>query len=123
MKSFDEIQKDVLSLEDKINISDGYHSFNELYNHRASLTALLFNEWANRGVYNVCKSKRHINGEKCFNGDMFIVLATLPAGNISYHYKMEEWGKFQIPEIPKQNHEWDYTPQDVENRLNDLFNI
>lgn len=123
MKNFEEVQKDVLALGDNVeNINDGYHSFKELYDFRKAYNAVLFNEWAAQGKYNVEKSKRHNDGELCFEGTgWFIVVATLPMGQISNHYKMEDWDLFQVPEVEKQSDPWDgHSPMDVLDRLTDV---
>lgn len=78
--------------------SDGYHTFGELYDYRRVYNALLFNEWAKLGLYDVHKSWRHSDGESCFGGGWFIVVANLPHGQISNHYEAEFWDEFQIPE-------------------------
>ena len=76
---------------DKIeDISDGYHSFKELYEFRKIYNAALFNEWAENGKYEVYKSKKHFDGEDCFDGKWFIVVAILPTGQISNHYEMKD---------------------------------
>ena len=68
--------------------SDGYHTFNELYEFRKLYNAALFNEWASQGKYDVHKSKFHADGGKCFGGGWFIVMAQLPTGQISNHYEI-----------------------------------
>ena len=55
--------------------SDGYHTFNELYDYRMLYNAALFNEWVKQGLYDVHKAKRHSDGEECFGGGWFIVQA------------------------------------------------
>lgn len=108
-------------MEDKGNISDGYHTFNELYEYRLLYNASMFNELAKQRLYDVHKSKRHSDGEECFGGGWFIVQAQLPTGQISNHYKMKDWDLFQIPEKEKANI-WDgHTPQDVAKRLRDFL--
>ena len=109
------------NMEDKGNISDGYHTFNELYEYRLLYNASMFNELAKQGLYDVHKSKRHSDGEECFGGGWFIVHAQLPTGQISIHYEMKDWDLFQIPEKEKANI-WDgHTPQDVAKRLRDFL--
>lgn len=100
-------------------LSDGYHTFNELYDFRKMYNACLFNEWAKMGVHNVHKSWRHHDGEKCFGKDnWFIVSAKLPSGLISNHYKKEDWDLFQVPEVDKALFEFDgHTGKDVLERL------
>ena len=48
--------------EAKGNISDGYHTFNELYEYRLLYNASMFNELAKQGLYDVHKSKKHSDG-------------------------------------------------------------
>lgn len=99
-------------------ISDGYHTFGELYEFRKVYNALIFNEWAKQGKYEVHKSLRHFDGEFCFDGGWFIVSALLPTGLISNHYRIEDWELFQIPECFKARFEFDgHTSMDVLNRL------
>ena len=99
------------------NASDGYHTFNELYQFRLLYNAALFNEWFTQGKYNVHKSERHSDGELCFGGGWFIVTATLPTGQISNHYEMKDWHLFKA-EIRKRADKWDgHTPKDVVERL------
>lgn len=102
------------------NTSDGYHTFNELYDHRRVLTAALFNEWAMANEFEVHKSWRHSDGQRCFGGGWFIVVAELPTGQISYHYEEEHWDLFKIPEVSKP-HDYDgHNAQDVVDRLSAL---
>ncbi len=103
-------------------ISDGYHTFNELYEFRKHYNAALFNEWFKQGIYQVHKSKRHPDGELCFGGGWFIVVAILPTGQISNHYKMEDWDLFCIEEtvVPKVEYD-NHTPADVLLRLSSLY--
>lgn len=99
-------------------VSDGYHTFDELYEFRKVYNATLFNEWAIQGKYNVHKSIRHHDGEECFGGGWFIVVAILPSGQISNHYEMKDWDLFDIPTHDKALYEFDgHTPQDVITRL------
>lgn len=103
-------------------ISDGYYTFDELYEFRKLYNAALFNEWAGNSrkftKYDVHKSLRHHDGEPCFGGGWFIVVAMLPTGQISNHYRIEDWSLFRIPEVEKAKYEFDgHTPQDVLKRL------
>ena len=100
------------------NTSDGYHTFKELYEFRKVYNAALFNEWAKSGNYFVHKSWKHHDGELCFGGGWFIVVAVLPSGQISNHYEDKDWDLFKILETPAAMFEFDgHTPQDVLNRL------
>jgi hypothetical protein len=100
------------------NTSDGYHTFNELYDFRMSYNAALFNEWAESGKHSVHKSRRHHDGELCFGGGYFVVVAVLPEGQISNHYKEKYWDLFDIPQAEKALFEFDgHTGSDVLSRL------
>lgn len=103
------------------DISDGYHTFGDLYEIRKAYNVALFNEWAEQGKYNVHKSIRHHSEELCFGGGWFIVVAILPEGQISNHYKMEDWDLFKIPEARRAMVEFDgHTTNDVIERLINL---
>lgn len=103
--------------KDMGEVSDGYHTFNELYEFRKAYNAAFFNELAKQGICGVVKSKRHSDGEECFGGGWFIVVAQLPTGQISNHYEMKDWDLFKCKEV-KQAPIWDgHTPQDVVKRI------
>ncbi len=100
------------------NTSDGYHTFKELYEFRKAYNIALFNEWAANGKYSVHKSWRHNDGELCFDGSWFIVVAVLPQGQISNHYEAKDWDLFQIQETEKALFEFDgHTSINVIERL------
>ena len=100
--------------KDAGEISDGYHTFNELYRYRMLYNAAFFNLLPKELVH---KSKRHHDGEECFGGGWFIVMANLPTGQISNHYELKDWDLFQIPEKFTAE-EWDgHTPQEAADRL------
>ena len=117
MTAYDKILSFITSLQqeqDMGEVSDGYHTFNELYYYRmlynAAFSNLLPKEW-------VHKSKRHHTGEECFGGGWFIVMANLPTGQISNHYEMKDWDLFKVPEKEIAD-EWDgHTPQEAAKRL------
>jgi hypothetical protein len=96
-------------------ISDGYHSFDDLYNYRLLYNAAFFNSL--NGKYNVHKSYRHSDGQLCFGGGWFIVMAELPTGQISNHYKISDWNLFNIP-VKERADKWDgHTSVEAANRL------
>ena len=134
------------STQERDMISDGYHTFQELYEFRKVYNAALFNEWATQttmvkdkleakgkfGIefeesiswkpkYDVHKSWRHHDGELCFGGGWFIVVAVLPTGQISNHYHESDWELFKIPSFEKAKYKFDgHTSEDVLNRLKTL---
>jgi len=103
------------------NYSDGYHTFNELYEFRKLFNAVLFNEWALQKKYEVHKSWKHNDGELCFGGGWFIVVAVLPTGQISNHYEAKDWELFKVPSLDTAAFPFDgHTGEDVLNRLKAL---
>ena len=104
------------------NTSDGHHTFEELYRYRLLYNAALFNEWAKAGLYDVHKSLFHHDGTIPF-GDRrwFIVVAELPAGQISNHYRMPDWDLFDIPVKGLPNVYDGHTPEVVADRLASLL--
>ena len=93
------------------NISDGSHTFGELYKHRCYLFACICNQ--NKHI--AWKSKKHIDGSM-YEG-YFIVGINTPTGVATYHYSMEYWDLFHIKEIPHSPEYDGYTPDDVLDRL------
>ena len=93
--------------------SDGYHTFNELYDFRREYNAALVNS----GVWKAHKSYRHHDGELCFGGGWFIVMIETPFGQISNHYENKYWDEFHCEEKEFAD-EWDgHTEKDVIARL------
>ena len=107
-----------LNIKNIGEFSDGYHTFNELYDYRKAYNAAFFNELAKQGLYDVHKSRLHSDGKVPFDdNNWFIVMAELPTGQISNHYEIKDWDLFNIPEKEKAN-TWDgHTSQDVYKRL------
>lgn len=97
--------------------SDGYHTFGELYQYRMLYNALAANEWATHGTYPVVKSWKHSDGEPCFGGGWFIVVMTLPAGQVSNHYASKHWHLFAVPEVDLPPEYDGHTPADAAERL------
>ena len=94
----------------------------ELYDFRLTYNALLFNEWAENQKYEVYKSRRHNDGELCFDGEYFIVVAQLPTGQVTNHYHIRHWDMFKINEYEKVNEDFDgHTPSDVITRLKQVI--
>lgn len=96
--------------------SDGYHTFNELYHHRALLFSVIV-----RNYPEMCwKSKKHHAGDM-YEG-MFIVGINTPDGQASYHYDIEPyWDMFKCEELEFAP-EWDgHTPAQAIERIGKLM--
>ena len=95
--------------------SDGYHTFNELYHHRAVLFSVIVRLYHSQAW----KAKKHDDGTM-FEG-MFIVGMETPTGQATYHYDIEPyWDMFECRELDKAP-KWDgHTPQQAVERLSTL---
>lgn len=103
------------------DLNNQHDLIQELYEFRLLYNALLFNQWNKHNEYEVYKSKRHSDGELCFDGEWFVVVAILPDGQITNHYHIKYWDYFQIKEYPQVKDEFDgHTPIDVLNRLKSM---
>lgn len=99
-------------------VSDGYHTFDELYHHRAILFAVI----CNNNPELAWKSELHDTGDM-YEG-MFIVGIDTPKGQATYHYDIEPyWDIFNVKELdhaPK----WDgHTSDDAIMRIASLADI
>lgn len=81
------------------DISDGWHTFGELYYHRMVLFSIICNQ--NKEIS--WKSKQHHDGTM-FDEDSFICGVETPEGQYTYHYNLEHWDKFDVQEL-------EYAPQ------------
>lgn len=100
--------------EDAGEISDGYHTFNQLYHQRAILFAAIVNQ----NPHLSWKSYKHSDGQYCFdsNGEWFIVGIDTPQGSYTYHYAKEYWEYFHCQEL-ECGKEWDGHTEDDVTRL------
>lgn len=106
---------ETFSMMDDEELSDGYHTFGELYDHRRALTAALA---AERADISWRSKAHHPDDSPMFEGGYFIVGIDTPAGMITYHYKLSHWDDFA--EVPEVEHapKWDgATPGDTVTRL------
>jgi len=111
---------------DAESISDGYHTFSELYAHRTALFIALCKEISKNPAYQnintseVWRAKAHSDGSS-YEG-WFVLGIGLEAGKqISYHLPMSEWDKTEFAFTRERVPDFDgHTPNDVLNRLNNL---
>lgn len=104
---------------------DGYHTFDELYDHRITLYIALCKQIKQQPYDNarhsVWRSKRHSDGELCFGtGTQFVVGIGKNAGEqITYHIPIERWHETDfITEYESAPSPWDgHSSDDVLNRL------
>jgi hypothetical protein len=98
-------------------ISDGYHTFDDLYDHRCLLFLGLQSQVHLRTEpFSGCwKSKKHADGSE-YEG-WFIAGLMLAQGQVSYHIPLKYWDLCKAPERELAP-EWDgHTSEDVIKRL------
>ena len=101
----------IMSVKD---ISDGLHTFGEIYKERFILFCTLCNIFPELSW----KAKKHFDEENdpMYEGD-FIAGINTPEGVASYHIKIEYWDLFDIPEISRAPKYDNYTSEDVLKRI------
>jgi hypothetical protein len=72
-------------------ISDGYHTFGELYDHRRALTtaltkAMMDKSWRSKA--------HHPQDTPIFEGYFIVGIDLGGAGTITYHYQLKDWDDF-----------------------------
>ena len=101
------------------NISDGYHTFGELYEHREVLTAALCQMLVLIYGEDKCwKSTKHSDGTMYDN--MFIVGIETISGTATYHYDQQFWDDFDIKILDKAPEFDGHTSLDVISRIDSL---
>ena len=92
--------------------SDGYHTFNELYHHRAVLFSVICNMMPDKAW----KSKLHDTGDM-YDG-MFIVGIETEQGQATYHYDIDPyWDIFKVKELERAPKYDGHTPSDAIQRI------
>lgn len=98
------------------SISDGYHSFNELYFHRMFLFSIILKQ--NKEIS--WKAKKHHDGTM-FDDNSFICGIETPDGQYTYHYHMEYWNHFDVKELEYAPEYDGHRPSDI-GRLRSILN-
>lgn len=97
------------NVEDIDDVSDGFHTFRQLYYQRMVLFAAIVKQNKDKAW----KSLRHEDGELCFGGGWFIVGVDTPEGSYTYHYEDNYYSMFDCKELERGKH-WDgHTEKDV----------
>ena len=105
-----------IPMENVEEVSDGYHTFKELYEHRITLYIALCRKAVNKTA--VWRSNFHSDGSKW--DDWFILGIDKRKGEqITYHLPKQKWGLCDFAETLEKAPGFDgHTPQDVLNRIN-----
>lgn len=121
MRAYEAAICEVAHVEDIGDVSDGFHTFNQLYHQRAMLFAALVNQ--NRDIS--WKSRKHEDGKPCFGGGWFVVTIDTPAGPYGYHYleKAKHWDGYtekdvgRLMSLPDTAEEDGYTYYEIWNTI------
>lgn len=118
VRKVDEINKLISSIRHKGEISDGYHTFDELYHHRAVLFAVICHDHQDIAW----KSKQHNDPNEPMYDGMFIVGINTPMGQSTYHYDIDPyWNMFDVKELDRAP-KWDgHTPDEAIKRIESLI--
>lgn len=115
----------IITGPEEMSVSDGFHLFEELYDHRAILYIALAKQithqpYDNDAKFGVWRSKMH--GDGTFYKDWFILGIGKAAGKqITYHLPMELWEQTGFAETLDMAPKWDHhTSLDVIERLKNL---
>jgi hypothetical protein len=108
---------------DGLVVSDGYHTFDELYEHRITLFIALCREVAitRKGqLLSVWRSYHHSDGSS-FDGWFVMGIGTDKGSQITYHLPIAKWNETAFAETFPQAPEFDgHTPTGVLERLKAL---
>ena len=100
---------EVAGVKEIDDLSDGFHTFGQLYYQRMMLFATIVKQNRDRAW----KSLRHEDGELCFGVGWFIVGIDTPEGSYTYHYEDNYFSLFDCVELERGKH-WDgHTEADV----------
>lgn len=84
---------DLKSIEAEVAISDGYHTFDELYDHRITLYIALCKSY-NNGT-NVWRSQLHSDGSN-YDGWFILGINYEKGKQITYHIPNERWDETEF---------------------------
>jgi hypothetical protein len=100
---------EVAGVKEIDDVSDGFHTFRQLYYQRMMLFATIVKQNKDKAW----KSLRHEDGELCFGGGWFIVGIDTPEGSYTYHYEDNYFSLFDCKKLERGKH-WDgHTEMDV----------
>lgn len=107
-------------IEETGKISDGYHTFDELYEHRITLFIALCKNLDGYKYANAWRSKLHSDGTS-FDGWFILGINKEKGEQITYHLPISKWEETNFAEDLEKAPEWDgHTSNDVLERLKKL---
>ena len=103
-------------------VSDGYHTFGELYEHRCLLFAWVISTiGVNIDAYRdlLFKTRKNSEGEEWVG--WFIAGINMPEGQVTYHLPMSMWDLVHAPEIERNDRYDGHTSDDVVKRITEIL--
>lgn len=105
-------------------VSDGYHTFGELYEHRCLLFAWVISAiGANSDAYRDLLFKTRKNSVGVEWVEWFIAGINMPEGQVAYHLPMSMWDLVHAPEIDCIDRYDGYTSDDVVKRIRAILEM
>ena len=103
-------------------VSDGFHTFNELYEHRVELFIALCRQLCyNYAAPDVWRSVKHSDGTS-YDGWFIMGIRKDKGLQMSYHLPINKWGITHFAETLEVAPEWDgHTPEDTLTRIRTLL--
>lgn len=116
------LKLDLKNIENDVEISDGYHTFDELYEHRIilyiALCRWLYNALGKRSE--VWRSSIHSDGSN-YDGWFLLGINKEKGKQITYHIPNEKWIETDFATVLEKAPEFDgHNSQDVLKRLKNL---
>lgn len=112
------LKLDLKSIEGEVEISDGYHTFDELYDHRITLYIALCKALNDKEY--IWRSSVHSDGSN-YDGWFLLGIRDLPGKQITYHIPNERWEETNFAQTLKIAPLFDgHTSQEVLERIKSL---
>jgi hypothetical protein len=106
--------------EEGVDVSDGFHTFGELYDHRIALWIALCKAWQVCDLDKPWRSRLHSDGTS-IDGWFLLGMFHLPGTQITYHLPNPLWDDCSFAETLDRAPEFDgHTAADVLARVRDL---
>ena len=114
---------------ENVQVSDGYHTMDELYEHRTSLFIALCRQISRmagrltkeyKSKFVVWRSKSHFD-DTVFDGWYILGIGKEEGKQITYHLPLARWEETVFAETLERAPEWDgHSPADVLERLKNI---
>jgi hypothetical protein len=111
------LKLDLKSIEAEVSITDGYHTFDELYDHRITLYIALCKALKNGNVW---RSQLHSDGSN-YDGWFILGIWFEKGKQITYHIQNYRWDEAEFAQTLDKAPEFDgHTSEDVLERIKNL---